>query len=235
MCTSPLDTLSDEELMQRFAQGEPAALGVIVGRWKKRLFAFAYRIVDCREDAEDVVQSVWHKVLEKAETYDPRRPFKPWVMRICYNQAVNTLRRRRVAYPSPVRDRQPSGRTDDLGAAAAAAGRGAGGAARTSRFVESAHRPGWAGTRQGLATRLAGRLHEDRDQSSRRQVRAAQALGALGDARAVQALLTALRQDGDELVRQGAAEALGAFLDHPDWFPPLNQPSDSTALTPPDS
>jgi HEAT repeat protein len=55
---------------------------------------------------------------------------------------------------------------------------------------------------------------------------AAAALGALGDARAVEPLLRALREDGD--VPRYAAEALGAFLDHPDWFAPLDIPSDNT-------
>ena len=73
-------------------------------------------------------------------------------------------------------------------------------------------------------------LREDRYDWVRR--RAAQALGALGNARAVAPLLATLREDGDEDVRALVAEALEAFLDHRDWFPPLNPPSDSTTQTP---
>src|SRR5690606_15779023 len=46
-----------------------------------------------REDAEDMVQDVLLAVHSVRQTYDPGRPFLPWLMAIAHNRAVDALRR----------------------------------------------------------------------------------------------------------------------------------------------
>lgn len=46
-----------------------------------------------REDAEDIVQDVLLAVHSVRHTYDPSRPFLPWLMAIAHNRAVDALRR----------------------------------------------------------------------------------------------------------------------------------------------
>lgn len=46
-----------------------------------------------REDAEDIVQDVLLAVHSVRQTYDPVRPFLPWLMAIAHNRAVDSLRR----------------------------------------------------------------------------------------------------------------------------------------------
>ncbi len=46
-----------------------------------------------REDAEDIVQDVLLAVHSVRHTYDPARPFLPWLMAIAHNRAVDSLRR----------------------------------------------------------------------------------------------------------------------------------------------
>lgn len=45
------------------------------------------------EDAEDMVQDVLMAVHSVRQTYDPGRPFLPWLMAIAHNRAVDALRR----------------------------------------------------------------------------------------------------------------------------------------------
>jgi len=45
------------------------------------------------DDAQDVVQESCKKALERIDTYDTQRPFKPWFYRILYNETINWYRR----------------------------------------------------------------------------------------------------------------------------------------------
>jgi RNA polymerase sigma-70 factor (ECF subfamily) len=46
-----------------------------------------------REDVEDIVQDVLLAVHTVRSTYDPSRPFLPWLLTITHNRAVDTIRR----------------------------------------------------------------------------------------------------------------------------------------------
>lgn len=47
-------------------------------------------------DADDAAQDAFLSALDRIETYDPKRPFGPWLMRIATNAAIDLLRRRAV-------------------------------------------------------------------------------------------------------------------------------------------
>lgn len=47
-------------------------------------------------DADDAAQDAFLSALDRIETYDRRRPFGPWLMRIASNAAIDLLRRRAV-------------------------------------------------------------------------------------------------------------------------------------------
>jgi len=89
----------DDELMQKIKKGDMHAFGILAGKWKCRLFNFAYKVVGDYELAEDVCQEVLLRVYQKAEQYRPREQFKTWLYRIAINCSVDELRkwkRRRV-------------------------------------------------------------------------------------------------------------------------------------------
>jgi RNA polymerase sigma factor (sigma-70 family) len=91
---TPLDDLSDEELMERLAAGQEEALAPLHGRYAPLMFALAARSLDPAA-AEEIVQDVFLQVWRKADTYDPERgPVRPWLLRIAHLRIVNELRRR---------------------------------------------------------------------------------------------------------------------------------------------
>lgn len=47
-------------------------------------------------DADDAAQDAFLSALDRIETYDRKRPFGPWLMRIASNAAIDLLRRRSV-------------------------------------------------------------------------------------------------------------------------------------------
>jgi RNA polymerase sigma-70 factor, ECF subfamily len=86
----------DALLVERVLRGDAEAYGELVARHMRRAFSIAWRILEHREDAEDVVQDAFLRALEGIGTLDTSRPFSPWFHRIVLNQALNFRRRRSV-------------------------------------------------------------------------------------------------------------------------------------------
>ncbi len=93
---------ADPELIEQIRRGDPEAFDRLVRLTMRRAFSVAWRILRQREDAEDVVQEAYMVLLEKFETYDPRRAFEPWFLRIVVNRSLNALKSRRVRRAEPI-------------------------------------------------------------------------------------------------------------------------------------
>jgi RNA polymerase sigma-70 factor (ECF subfamily) len=89
------EALQDALLVARVLDGDAEAYGSLVSKHMRRAFAVAYRILEHREDAEDVVQDAFVRALERIDQLD-RRPFRPWFLRVVVNQALNFRRGRGV-------------------------------------------------------------------------------------------------------------------------------------------
>jgi RNA polymerase sigma-70 factor, ECF subfamily len=94
----------DALLVERVLRGDAEAYGDLVARHMRRAFSIAWRILEHREDAEDVVQDAFVRALEGIGTLDPSRPFRPWFHRIVLNGALNFRRGRSVRATEPIPD-----------------------------------------------------------------------------------------------------------------------------------
>jgi RNA polymerase sigma factor (sigma-70 family) len=91
---TPLDDLSDEELMAHLAAGREEALVPLHARYASLVFGLAARSLDAAA-AEEIAQDVFLVLWRKAGSYDPTRgPVRPWLLRIAHLRVVNELRRR---------------------------------------------------------------------------------------------------------------------------------------------
>lgn len=88
--------MQDTLLVERVLRGDAESYGELVTRHMQRAFAIAFRVVEHRQDAEDVVQDAFVRALERLETLERGRPFRPWFHRIVVNQALNLRRSRKV-------------------------------------------------------------------------------------------------------------------------------------------
>jgi RNA polymerase sigma-70 factor (ECF subfamily) len=64
----------------------------------RSVYAIAASILGNQEDADDCVQETFLRVLERIRTFNPRRPFAPWLYQVARNVARNrwkALKRRR--------------------------------------------------------------------------------------------------------------------------------------------
>jgi RNA polymerase sigma-70 factor, ECF subfamily len=87
-----LEQPSDEQLVLRVTAGERSALSLLVERHHGPLLGYLYRLTaGDRSLAEDLVQETFIRVLRQ-ESYQPGRPFKPWLYAIATNLARDYFR-----------------------------------------------------------------------------------------------------------------------------------------------
>jgi len=81
----------DTKLMERCNNGDPQAFEMLLARYEKPVFNAAYRMLNSPDDARDVTQTVFLKVFEHLDQYDPKYRFFSWIYRITLNESINWL------------------------------------------------------------------------------------------------------------------------------------------------
>ena len=72
-------------------------IGRLVSRYHYRLLRYLVYWTSRREQAEDLVQETWLRVLEHAGQYNGRLRFEPWLFSIARNLAIDHLRKQQTA------------------------------------------------------------------------------------------------------------------------------------------
>jgi len=62
-----------------------------LAEYEKPVYNAAYRMLNNREDARDVTQTVFLKVFQNFGQYDPSRRLFSWIYRIALNESINWL------------------------------------------------------------------------------------------------------------------------------------------------
>jgi len=90
-------TLSDKELIADYIQGNQAAFEELFMRHKMRVFTYIMMMVRHREQAEDIFQETFIKVINtlKSGRYNEEGKFLPWVLRIAHNIVIDQYRKTR--------------------------------------------------------------------------------------------------------------------------------------------
>lgn len=90
-----LASVSDEDLVLALGAGDTHSLGVLVARWERPLYSFAYRLLTKREDARDVCQETFLRVLKKADRFKKGARFSTWMYQIALNLCRDHMRKKR--------------------------------------------------------------------------------------------------------------------------------------------
>jgi RNA polymerase sigma-70 factor (ECF subfamily) len=89
---------SDEQLMAAVMAGDQVALAALVTRHHAPLLGYLYRLAGGdRALAEDLVQETFLHVLRQ-RTYQPARPFKPWLYMVATNLTRDHFKSAAVRY-----------------------------------------------------------------------------------------------------------------------------------------
>lgn len=86
---------TDEDLIERFQNGDLYAFDLIVKRYKNQLLNFIYRFLGNQEEAEDLVQETFLRVYKNRRAYRKVAKFSTWIYTIAGNLAKTELRKRK--------------------------------------------------------------------------------------------------------------------------------------------
>lgn len=86
--------LTDSELVEIVRNSDQERYGEIIERYQGKLFAYLFRLIGSRDEAQDILQDVFLKAYRNLQSYDTARKFSSWVYRIAHNEAVNFIKRR---------------------------------------------------------------------------------------------------------------------------------------------
>lgn len=89
-----LAELSDEQLFQRYTQGDADGFRVLVDRYQPRIQGFLRKRLNDEERVEDLTQDTFLRIHRARDSYDPARKFSTWIHTIANNLLKNEFRNR---------------------------------------------------------------------------------------------------------------------------------------------
>jgi RNA polymerase sigma-70 factor (ECF subfamily) len=87
------------EIIRKARAGDLEAFRVIHEEYGRRILNFIYRMVDSREDAEDLTQNVFLIVFHELRRLNDEGRFESWIYRIARNEVYQAYRKKR-GFPS---------------------------------------------------------------------------------------------------------------------------------------
>ena len=99
----------------RIKGGDTEAYGAIVRTFERRVTSFCAALLKDRTAAEEVTQETFIRAYRHLGSYDPGRPFYPWLARIAFRQAqAYRSRCRSGELPLTTEHDKPTGTVDPL-------------------------------------------------------------------------------------------------------------------------
>jgi RNA polymerase sigma-70 factor (ECF subfamily) len=90
---------SDEAIMLRVRDGEVGMLSELFERHHRQVFNYLYRLTGSRQQAEDLMQDVFFRILKYRDTYRPRTSFVAWIYQVARNAQIDSRRKSRNEAP----------------------------------------------------------------------------------------------------------------------------------------
>ncbi|PKK84438.1 MAG: hypothetical protein CVT49_03695 [candidate division Zixibacteria bacterium HGW-Zixibacteria-1] len=90
----------DRALILAAVDGDKNAYGKLVLKHQKRLFRFILMMLGKKDMAEDVVQEAFVKGYLALGSFDPEKPFYPWIATIARNLALNLIKKEEREKPA---------------------------------------------------------------------------------------------------------------------------------------
>ena len=86
--------LGDEKLMECIQRGDTSAFNELYNRYSKRLLFYFFReLGGDHEKAQDFLQDILLKIVEKPDLFCTEKRFSTWIFAVAYNMCKNEYRR----------------------------------------------------------------------------------------------------------------------------------------------
>ena len=90
-----MDAAAFEQLLRRGQRRDPDALETLYELYGQRVYGLLYRLTRSRDEAEDLVQATFLRVVRVLPDYQHTGKFEAWLFRIATNVTIDHLRRQR--------------------------------------------------------------------------------------------------------------------------------------------
>jgi RNA polymerase sigma-70 factor (ECF subfamily) len=91
-----LNEASDERLIHALRTGRGAPFALLFDRYRTGIYNYVLRLVGRQEDAEELTQEVFLRMLRHCTSYRAEGSFRAWLWGIATNAARDRLRRRKT-------------------------------------------------------------------------------------------------------------------------------------------
>ena len=86
----------DYELVLRAIDGDQRAYAILMERYRSSIFHMMLKMVNNREDADDLTLEAFGKAFNKLPSYAPRYAFSTWLFKIAINNCIDYIRKKRL-------------------------------------------------------------------------------------------------------------------------------------------
>lgn len=86
----------DNHYIERVINGDIPAYASLVEKHKNLVFSIAMKILNSREDAEEVAQDTFLKAFNSLKSFEKKSKFSTWLYRIAYNGAISRKRKKKM-------------------------------------------------------------------------------------------------------------------------------------------
>ena len=107
-----MNAYTDYELIQGCIEGNRDLFTELVRRYKNLVYSVILRMINDREEANDLAQDVFIKIYKNLDKYYPEYKFSTWVIRIATNHVID-YRRKKKQETVPIEDVEFSLRTEE--------------------------------------------------------------------------------------------------------------------------
>lgn len=84
----------ESQLLAALRDGNPIAFKQLFDTYSDKLYRLAIGLLQVENDAEDVVQESFLRLLENLEKFEGRSRLNTWLYRVTYNRCIDLLRQR---------------------------------------------------------------------------------------------------------------------------------------------
>ena len=93
--------LDDEALMQMLRDGDMDALGTLYERYAKLVFSLCVRILNDRNDSQDLVHEIFLELHRKSAVFDPQKGnARKWIVQLTYHRCFNWWKHEKLRHPN---------------------------------------------------------------------------------------------------------------------------------------
>jgi RNA polymerase sigma factor (sigma-70 family) len=92
-----IPAVSDHDLIVSFINGDESKMETLISRHQRKIFTSIMLLVRDREQAEDIFQETFIKVIHtlRSGNYQEEGKFLPWVIRIAHNMVIDHFRKQK--------------------------------------------------------------------------------------------------------------------------------------------